>query len=415
MNNFISILVHLVQPADKNASLYPIYIRITIDGKRVELSTKRDCEPAKWNKKAGRMIGSTEKARQLNTFLDGMLSKIYDCQNDLVRNGISVTANTIKDKLSGKQEKGRMLVSIFKQHNKEVENLVGKEYATGTLDRYKVTLNHVVEFMQKKYGIDDIDIRKLNYEFITDFNFFLRTVRNCGNNSAVKYIKNFKKIILICLSNNWLDKDPFLKFKQKVKEVDREFLSEEELQVLCSKEFNLHRVQLVKDLFVFSCYTGLAYIDAKNLTQENLVIGIDGNYWIHTHRKKTDIPSHIPLLPQALAIIEKYKEHPKAVSKAVLLPLQSNQKMNAYLKEIADLCGIKKELTFHIARHTFATTVTLSNDVPIESVSKMLGHKSLRTTQHYAKILDKKVSNDMMKLRSKLENTSPVVPFKKIN
>ncbi len=405
----MNILVYLKQPVDKTASLYPIYIRITIDSKRAEISTKRDCEPGKWLKKAGRMIGTTDKPRQLNAFLDGMISKIYECQDSLLRNGIKIKAQTIKDKLSGKMDIARTLVPIFEQHNKEMEKLVGKEYAAGTLDRYKVTLNHVVEFLQTKYGVNDIDIKMLNHEFVTDFNFFLRTVRNCGNNSAVKYIKNLKKIILLCLSNDWLDKDPFIKFKQKVKEVDRDFLSEEELQALCNKRFPITRIQLVKDLFVFSCYTGLAYIDAKNLTKDNMVMGIDGLYWIHTHRKKTDTPSHIPLLPQAMAIIEKYKNHPKVVNKSVLLPLQSNQKMNAYLKEIADICEIKKDLTFHIARHTFATTVTLSNDVPIESVSQMLGHKSIRTTQHYAKILDKKVSKDMSILRDKFNTKLQIV------
>ena len=208
------------------------------------------------------------------------------------------------------------------------------------------------------------------------------------------------------MANGWLDKDPFINFKAKVVEVERAFLTEEELQTLHNKEFQIGRLTQVKDIFLFSCYTGLAYIDAKNLTQTNIVIGIDGNYWIHTHRKKTDTPSHIPLLPPALEIIDKYKQNPKSINDDALLPVLSNQKMNAYLKEIAVCCEINKDLTFHIARHTFATTVTLSNNVPIESVSKMLGHKTLRTTQHYAKILDSKVSNDMQVLfnRFKGEN-----------
>jgi site-specific recombinase XerD len=172
---------------------------------------------------------------------------------------------------------------------------------------------------------------------------------------------------------------------------------------MSTKEFKVERISQVRDIFLFSCYTGLAYIDVKTLIKNNMVIGIDGKHWIHTFRTKTDTPSNIPLLPQALAIIEKYKTHPQVINEAALLPVASNQKMNAYLKEIADLCGITKELTFHTARHTFATTVTLSNGIPIESVSKMLGHKNLRTTQHYAKILDKKVSNDMEILFQKFE------------
>ncbi|MEO6671271.1 MAG: site-specific integrase [Ferruginibacter sp.] len=413
MNNLFKLLVYLKQPKASNSSLYPIYIRITVNGKRAEISTKRESEPGKWNKKAGRMIGTTEKVHQLNSFLDRLVAKIYTYQNELLQNNISITADLIKNKFTGKSDKSRMLISIFEQHNKDLSQLVGKEYSASTLTRYETSMNHVIEFMKWKFGIADIDIKKLDHPFITDFNFYLRTEKNCNNNSAVKYIKNFRKVIRICLSNGWLDKDPFINFKVKVKEVERAFLSEEELQALHYKKFKMERLNQVKDIFLFSCYTGLAYIDAKNLTQSNVVLGIDGKKWIHTHRKKTDTPSHIPLLPPALEIIEKYKQHPKSINESSLLPVLSNQKMNAYLKEIAICCEISKDLTFHIARHTFATTVTLSNNVPIESVSKMLGHKNLRTTQHYAKILDKKVSNDMEKLHSKYNNKSGLEVVKK--
>lgn len=403
MNNLFKLLVYLKRPKALNASVYPIYIRITVNGKRAEISTKRESEPGKWNKKAGRMTGTTEKVHQLNSFLDRLVSKIYTYQNELLQNNISLTADLIKNKFTGKSDKSRMLFSIFEQHNKDLGQLVGKEYSASTLTRYETSMNHVIEFMKWKFGISDIDIKKLDHQFITDFNFYLRTEKKCNNNSAVKYIKNFRKIIRICLSNGWLDKDPFINFKVKVKEVERAFLSEDELQALHDKKFKMERLNQVKDIFLFSCYTGLAYIDAKNLTQSNVVLGIDGKKWIHTHRKKTDTPSHIPLLPPALEIIDKYKHHVKSNNEQSLLPVLSNQKMNAYLKEIAVCCGIDKDLTFHIARHTFATTVTLSNNVPLESVSKMLGHKSVRTTQHYAKIIDKKVSNDMEALHSKLE------------
>ncbi|MEO8772540.1 MAG: site-specific integrase, partial [Ferruginibacter sp.] len=395
MSNSFKLLFQLRKPKQYKLGPQPIYLRITLNGLRAEFSVQRECDPNLWNSESGRMIGKKEDVRILNAYLDGIVTKVYSFQNDLIQNDLPVTAEAIKNKLSGKSERARMLVTIFEHHNKEFAQLVGKEFAPSTLTRYETTLKHVVEFMKWKLAVSDIDIRKLDHPFIADFNFYLRTVKNCNNNSSVKYIKNFRKIIRTCLSNGWLNKDPFINFKSKIKEVERTFLSEEELQTLHEKEFKMDRLNQVKDIFIFSCYTGLAYIDAKFLTQQNIVVGIDGNYWIHTHRKKTDTPSHIPLLPQALDIVEKYKKHPKAISDSSLLPVLSNQKMNAYLKEIAICCGIEKELTFHIARHTFATTVTLSNNVPIESVSKMLGHKSLRTTQHYAKILDKKVSSDM--------------------
>lgn len=237
-----------------------------------------------------------------------------------------------------------------------------------------------------------------------DYDFYLRSIRNCSNNTTIKYLKNFKKIIRICLANGWIDKDPFLNYKSKHTEVERNILTQEELDLLIQKEFRVERLKLVRDIFAFSCYTRLAYIDVKNLTKDNIIKGIDNSLWISTNRQKTDTSSKIPLLNTPLQIIESYDIHPAADNQNKLLPILSNQKMNAYLKEIADVCGINKELSFHCARHTFATTVTLSNGVPIETVSKMLGHKSIRTTQHYAKITDRKVAIDMNLLRQVIDN-----------
>ncbi len=283
--------------------------------------------------------------------------------------------------------------------------MVGSEYAPGTLERYETSLKHTKDFLQWKYRVSDIDIEKIDHAFITEYEFYLCTERKCANNTAVKYIKNFHKIINICLANGWLTKDPFANYKAKVKEVIREFLTEQEIQSLMEKEFVSERLELVRDIFVFSCFTGLAYIDVKQLSKDNIVLGIDGDKWINKNRQKTDTNSKIPLLPTAQYILDKYANHPVCVNEDKLLPIFSNQKMNAYLKEIATVCGINKELTFHIARHTFATTVTLSNGVPIETVSKMLGHTNLKTTQHYAKILDKKISEDMQVLKQKFSKT----------
>ena len=219
----------------------------------------------------------------------------------------------------------------------------------------------------------------------------------------MKYLANFKKVVLICFKNGWIVKDPFANFKITTQEVQREILTELELKEIANKYFNTDRLNHVKDIFVFSCYTGLAYADVKKLKRSEIIVGVDGEKWIFTKRQKTDTASRIPILPMVATLIEKYKDDPQCINKDRVLPVLSNQKMNAYLKEIADTCGINKNLTFHIARDTFATTVTLSNGVPIETVSKMLGHTNLRTTQHYAKILDLKVSEDMMALKRKLE------------
>lgn len=287
----------------------------------------------------------------------------------------------MKNELNGVKEKPNMLIPIFQDHNNKVEEMVGNGFAPGTLERYKTSLKHTVDFMKWKYNISDIDIKKIDHAFITEYEFYLGTQRGCNNNSAVKYIKNFKKIVLLCLANGWLDKKPFASYKSKLEEVEKDFLSEDELETMFNKVMATDRLTVVRDIYIFSCYTGLAYIDVKNLTKNNISIGIDGNKWIFTHRQKTDTPSKIPLLPIPEMIIDKYANHPKCHIENTLLPILTNQKMNSYLKEIADVCGINKDLTFHTARHTFATTVTLSNGVPIESVSKMLGVSALRGTK----------------------------------
>jgi site-specific recombinase XerD len=392
--------------------LFPIYVRLTVDGNRLEFSSKKFIDPNRWSVELSKMKGTTEEARSINSYLDLVKSKVLDIQMQLIHKNQALSIENFKNSLFGLEEKQRMLVPIFQDHNNKIKELIGKEYAPGTLERYATSLKHTIEFMKWKYNISDIDITKIDHAFIADYEFWLRSVRNCANNTAVKYIKNFNKIIKICLANDWLDKNPFANYKSKVREVERVYLSEEEIQTIIEKDFKTERLSLVRDIFLFSCFTGLAYIDVKNLTKSHISIGIDGEKWIFTHRQKTESASKIPILPVTQMIIDKYVEHPQCNNQDKLLPILTNQKMNAYLKEIAGVCEIEKELTFHIARHTFATTITLTNGVPIESVSKMLGHKNLRTTQHYAKVLDKKVSEDMKILRDKFSILSE---NKKIN
>ena len=334
-----------------------------------------------------------------------MESKLYDTHYTLIRENEIITAKVIKSKYSGAADRQRMLIPIFEKHNDEVTALIGKEFAAGTLERYKTSLSHTIQFLKWKYKVGDIDIRKINHEFVTDYDFFLRSVRNCANNTTVKYIKNFKKIIRISIANGWLDKDPFAKYKAKLKVVERVFLYEEELQTVLEKTFAIERLNQVKDIFMFSCFTGLAYSDVKKINCKNIITAIDGKKWLFINRTKTGNASSVPLLPPALEILVKYEKHSLCKSQDKLLPVLSNQKMNSYLKEIADICGIEKQLTFHTARHTFATTVTLNNDVSMESVSKMLGHKTIHATQHYAKLSDKKLSHDMQFLYSRLRQS----------
>ena len=298
-------------------------------------------------------------------------------------------------------ERKVMLMEVFTQHNTQMKALVNKEFSPLTLERYETSFRHTQAFMKWKYKNNDIDVKQLKYEFIADYEFWLKSVRNCDHNTSMKYLSNFKKIVHICIKNGWLARDPFVGFKLAKREIERPFLVEEELTKIINKEFMMPRLRQVRDIFIFCCYTGLAYADVKKLTREEITIGIDGEKWIWTSRQKTDSATRVPLLPPALEILDQYKDDPQCVINKRLLPVLSNQKMNNYLKEIADACEITKKMTFHTARHTFATTVTLANGVPIETVSKMLGHRNLKTTQHYAKILDLKVSEDMGVLRAK--------------
>jgi hypothetical protein len=278
--------------------------------------------------------GSSEECKSLNFYLKTFEQKVYDTYYTLIRDSESVSCEILKNILLGRDQKNRMLIPIFQDHNNKIEKLVGREYAKRTLTRYKICLSHTKEFLQRKYDISDIDIRKINYAFLNDFEFFLRTEKLCNNNTAVKYVMNFGKIIRICLNHG---KDPFMNYDSKFDEVTRVFLNEQESENLFAKVFKNVRLSLVRDIFLFSCYTGLAYIDTRNLTINNINIGLDGTRWIFTKRQKTKITSNIPLLTQAKSIIEKYKNHPACINKGRLLPILSNQKMNAYLKEISDL------------------------------------------------------------------------------
>jgi site-specific recombinase XerD len=406
MNEKLSILFYVKRAKSNRNGLFPIYLRVTIDSQRIEFCTKRYAHPSKWSVEGNRMKGTSAESKSINSYLDALKAKVYDYQQQLIREDEEVNAENMRNKIMGIDKRAHMLIDIFRQHNTDIKALIGKGYASATLVRYETSLKHTVDFLKWKYKISDIDIRKINHEFITGYEFYLKTVCNCCQNTASKYIKNFGKVIRICLANGWLIKNPFINYKSKEVEVERPFLSQEELDMMFQKEFVIDSLNQVKDIFLFSCFTGLAYSNEKKLSYDNIRFGVDGDRWIFINRTKTDTRSNIPLLPIASAILEKYKEHPIVVTPERVLPILSNQKMNAYLKEIADLCGINKELTFHIARHTFATTVTLSNGVPIESVSKMLGHKNLKTTQHYAKILDLKVSHDMKILKEKFSKNS---------
>lgn len=400
--NQILFLCFQVRTSKKNElGKAPIYCRIQVNGLRTEFSLNKWIEPDKWVAKAGIAKGHTEEVKTLNSHLANVRSRLQIMYDRLIADGNEVTPEILRNAYSGIIPKGKSIVEVFDYHNKQMKILIDKDFSFGTYERYCTALNHTKEFLEYKFNLSDYPVNKVNHEFIADFEFFLKTERNCSHNTAIKYLTNFKKIIRLCLGNGWIDKDPFVNYRFQLHEVEREILLEHELQKIIDKQFPTSRLEQVRDIFVFCCFTGLAYSDVKKLNRFHINMGIDGEQWIKINRTKTDTRSSIPLLPIPAGILARYANHPKCVSENTLLPVYSNQKMNAYLKEIAAVCEIDKTISFHTARHSFATTVTLQNDVPIESVSKMLGHKSIKTTQHYAKVLDKKVSNDMALLKEK--------------
>ncbi len=397
-NTFSISFYQRVDKIDKSGEA-PIYMRITINGERAEIAVNRRFDAKRWE--SGRLIGAKNDAKLLQKYLDSLKTKVYDIQREMIDRKELVTASNIKNRYNGKNERSKNLIEIFEHHNNQIKGLVGKDYSLATSKKYDTTLSHIKEFMKYQYKSDNIYLSEIKYEFVTNLEYFLKTVHNCNHNSTMKYIKNFRKVINLAIKNEWLDKDPFIKFNCKINPVERHFLTAEELTEFENKKIVIPRMDQVRDVFVFCCYTGLAYIDVSKLSSDNIVIGIDGLKWINVNRTKTGTKSQFPLLPKAMEIINKYNNGVINL-KGSILPVISNQKMNAYLKELADICGITKNLTFHIARHTFATTVALTNNLPIETVGAVLGHQNLRSTQIYAKVVPRKISNDMAVLRDKL-------------
>ena len=407
MENNLSVLFYLRKSKAKKNSEAPIYMRITVNGNRVDLSTHQFCLPEKWDVKHGYIRGPRAETRITNTALENNRSKVLKIYNQLEAIGKPVTAEQIRNVLIGKSKNRHALIQVFKLYNKQLESKVGHGYSHGTLEKYKATCQKVENYIRYQFNRSDLFLDELDYQFITNYELYLKSEVKNKHNTVSKSISFLKRIIRYSMHNGWLDKDPFLSFRCPYKDPDRAFLAQEELETLQNKKLLVNRLSIVRDMYVFSCYTGLPFSDMEKLTPADISTGIDGEKWIIYNRVKTGNRTAIPLLPVPLSIIDKYKNYPVNVNKGRLLPVYSNQKINGYLKEVAAICGIEKTLTFHTARHTFATTVTLTNDVPIETVSKMLGHTSIKTTQIYSKVVDTKISQNMKALKEKLNKQKP--------
>ncbi len=399
--NTFSLLFYMRKTRLNSKNEAPIYFRITINNEQKALALHRSLEVDLWNTDLGLAIGKLKKSKDINKLIKSVESRIFEIYKYLRESGKEVSAIAVKKAFLGIEDKGKTILEIFQEHNDNVKKLINIDFSPETVQRYETSLMHTRNFIKLKYEREDLYLTEINHKFITDYEMYFKTVRKCSHNTTMKYIKNFKKIIRIAMANGWITLDPFANYKMKLKKVDRDFLTDDELEALISKDFGNARLDQVRDCFLFSCFTGLAHSDLKRLTPANIVIGTDGGTWVKINRKKTNGESNIPILPVSAQLIEKYKNDENCVLNNILLPVLSNQKMNVYLKEIANICGIDKNLSSHIARHTFATTVTLNNDVPIETVSKMLGHSSISMTKTYARLLDKKVGRDMQHLNDK--------------
>ncbi len=380
----------------------PVYLRVTVNGQRSEISVNLKVKPANWNTIAGKSTGNSREDQEINHRLDTIRMRIMQIYREMELDKEEISAKKIIDQYLGRNNKPTiMLLEVFQEHNQRCRQLIGKDIAAATVTRYETSLKHTSNFVQFSYNKEDIPIEEVNHKFITDYEFYLKTQRNCSHNTTTKYLKNFKKIIRIALANDYINKDPFANIKFTLEEVEREFLEDSEIQRIMDKEITIERLSQVRDIFVFSIFTGLAFSDLKGLTSEHIATDNNGALWIRKKRQKTNNMCNIPLLDVPKQILEKYKNHPVCIQKKTLLPVLCNQKMNAYLKELADICAITKQISTHTGRHSFGTSVALANGVSIENVAKMLGHSDTKMTRHYAKVLDKSIMRDMKEVNGK--------------
>lgn len=385
--------------------LVPIYLRVTVNGERAELSVNRKIISSQWDKGAERAIGRTEPVRNLNVYLGSIQTKAERYFSTLDLRDERISVRQIVDELKGRGKHHMTLFQAYNSHISDIEKLSGIDYAPSTIDKYHYSFKNLKDYVRTNLHKSDILLSDLDHKFVEGYHSYLRTTAGMMHNSTVKNIRNLIRVINVSIAHKWLLVNPFRTFTCNYDNNNRSYLTETEIEAIYNKEFSISRLSRIRDLFVFQVYTGLSYVDMSKLTPNSIEIGIDGNRWIVIHRQKTGSRSSIPILPRAQEVLDKYQNDPRCIAEGTLLPVCSNQRLNGYLKEIADLCGIQKSLTTHVARHTFASSITLSNGVPIETVSKMLGHSDLKTTQIYSKVVDRKVADDMAHLINQKHET----------
>jgi len=384
----------------------PLFLRITNNGKRWDSALKIGVDPGRWDaKKQIEIIEDGAKYSNLvNETIESLRFRIHKIKLKLEDEGKVLTLESIRDKLTDKENLERKILKLFQRHNVECEQKVGIQIASATSERYQTCYKHLRDFIKNEFRAEDLPVYEINKRFYEKFEYYLKKEKKCAHNTTIKYIRNFNKIVRIAVELGWLTKSPYKDIGYRLEEIDKPYLNMEELNSIIDKEISIKRLDIIRDVFIFCCHTGLSFSDVKELKRDNIQIGIDKNNWIIKNRKKTNIISRIPLLDTPAKIIEKYKDYPISVTSTTLLPVPSNQKMNSYLKELADIAGITKVLTTHTARRTFATTIMLQNGVNMEAVSKMLGHTSLFMTRKYAKVDEFYIAQETEKVRKLFKN-----------
>ncbi|MFR9592359.1 MAG: site-specific integrase [Rikenellaceae bacterium] len=390
----------LFQHKSSKATQSSIVARIMLDWASATFTTGVKCTLEEWSVEKRRINPRSKGASERNAILSNIENRLFEIFYTKRASGENLSAKIIKELFLGNSLSldKRYLIAAFANHNAIVQRQVGVSKSKATYQKYQVTLRHLQDYVRCITDSEDILFSKLSYQFVCGFELHLRTACGCAHNTAAKFMQFFKRIILIAINDGYLKENPFRNYNIKLKRVNRVYLTMEELQKMMEKEFSVKRLEQVRDLFIFASFTGISYIDIKNLRREHLCSTSDGSWWLRFDRKKSGEFSNIRLLEIPKRIIEKYADE----SRELLFNVPSNQKVNQYLKEIVDLCGIDKPIHYHAARHTMATTVGLSNGLPIESLAKMLGHANIRTTQHYARVTDLKLGEDMDELSERL-------------
>lgn len=402
MRNNVKVSFWLIKSKNNLKKESPLYMKIFFQGKGVKVSTGHFVSASLWDKKKKKLKGVTQEAHAVNESLASLRAQVIMIVNKLILDGAPFNVYTIKDRLSGKETKNITLLHACDNYLTMMKELKS-EYSKPTIIKYTNTKLRLSEYMKSKYGRTDLFLYELNYDFIRDWEIYLKNKFNNSQTTCYKHYQRFTRIIRVAMQKGYLQKYPFDDYKIKLPKKEVEFLTIEEIGLIENKHFEIERLEIVKDMFIFSCYTGLAFMEVSNLTQDNLYIGNDSELWISMVRQKTKKEFKIPLLPQAIKIINKYKDHPISIRRNRLLPIPTNQKFNAYIQEVGDICGIKKKLHHHLARKSFSVSIALANNVPIETLSRMLGHSSVSVTLNaYASITDQKISDDFRNLKKNM-------------